>query len=303
MYTLPIPVLLIISVISAFATSMLRGVYSKKYFIGNDELWFFNLVQNIFCLIALIVIFWSSGKLGNFSIYSVMLGVMLAIVNVFGLHANLKAFSIGPFSYTTIIISMSTIIPTLSGYFFGEKITLIQWIGIGLMVICIIISPDYSKKSSHRKLNFKWMILCLTAMMLSGSTGVLQKIHQSSNYKKEMAAFLISSFLASAFISVIMYIKEKTHLKKSNSPIKTMNNIEMWLLPIISGILFSLPHSLNLFLVGVLPSAIMFPIVNLCPMILSMITGIIVFHERFSKIRWLGLLTGITSMVFVSGNI
>ena len=56
----------------------------------------------------------------------------------------LKAFDIGPFSYTMVIASLSTIIPALSGFFFfNETISVVQIIGMILMVICFIFSVDF----------------------------------------------------------------------------------------------------------------------------------------------------------------
>ncbi len=303
MFSLPIPILLCLSVLATYTVSIFKGIYSKNVSSAGDKLWLFNLIQNSCCLVGLITIFLCSGKLGNFSAYSMIFGALLSVANVFGLSANLKAFSIGPFSYTTVIIFLGAIIPTVSGLFFGEQISIVQWVGISLMVVCIILSPDRSKGDAQRKMNFKWMLLCLLSAVFAGSVGVLQKIHQSSEHKSEMAAFLISCFAVSVLVSGLMLIKERRNLKKAGIKPQPMNRAAVWLLPVISGAAFSIPHSLNLFLAGALPSAVVFPIINLCPMILSMVTAIILFRERLSKTRWVGLFVGIAATVLVSGII
>ena len=135
------------------------------------------------------------------------------------------------------------------------------------------------------------------------SHNIFQKIHQNSVHKGELAPFLISCFAVSTIVSAVMYTKESIRFKKLNLQPQPINRLALWFLPIISGLAFSFPHSLNLFLAGTLPSAVMFPVVNLCPMLLSMITGMIIFHERLSKSRWLGLIIGIIATVLVSGII
>ncbi len=304
MFSLPLPLLLVITVAASWITSVLRGAYSKSVSSASDKLWFFNLIQNLSCLIGISIIFICSGGIGEFSLYSVILGAALSLANVFGLYANLKAFAIGPFSYTAVIVALSAIIPTVSGLFFGESIGIIQWIGIGFMALCIILSPDRTHSQAERKASAKWIILCLVAAGFSGTTGVLQKIHQSSaDHKGEMAAFLISGFTVSVIISSFMYIKEKIRFSKLGIKPQPINIAAMWIIPVFTGITFSFPHSLNLFLAGALPSAIMFPIVNLCPMIISMITAMILFKEKLSRMRWAGLIIGVLATVLVSGVI
>lgn len=304
MFSLPIPLLLVITVLASWITSVLRGAYSKGVSSANDKLWFFNLVQNLVCLISIIVIFACSGGIGSFSFYTVALGVALSLANVFGLYANLKAFAVGPFSYTTVIVSLSAIIPTVSGLFFGETISLVQWIGIALMAVCIILSPERGQSGTERKASIKWLLLCFVAAAFSGSIGVLQKVHQSSAaHKGEMATFLIAGFAVSTTVAAVLYIKALITNKKLGIKPQNINHAAMWIIPIFTGIAFAFPHSLNLFLAGALDSAIMFPIVNLCPMIISMITAMIMFKERLSLTRWAGLIIGILSTVLVSGII
>ena len=64
--------------------------------------------------------------------YAIIYGinwVLLAVVN------NL-ALKTGPLSYTSVIISLSLVIPTFSGWlFWGERISALQLIGIIFMII------------------------------------------------------------------------------------------------------------------------------------------------------------------------
>lgn len=300
MFNLPIPLLLVITIISSFIISTLRGTYSKRFRMQGTLLWSFNFFQNIACFIGIFVIFIISDTIFVFSSFSVILGVILAFLCVFSLFSNLRAFSLGSFSYTAVIVSLSAIIPTLSGLFFSDTISPVQYIGISLMVVCIILSPE-KVQSGEKKLSGKWLFFCATAFICTGGIGVVQKLHQSSQlHKGEMPALLLTCFFTAAVLTGIIlfceYRKEEhQNVKKEKLP-KTVI-----IMPIVCGLCFSFPHTLNLFLAGNLPTVVLFPTINLTPMILSILYGVVVFKDRLSVIRWIGIGVGISSAILVSG--
>lgn len=298
MFSLPIPLLLVITDVTCTLMYVLRSVYSKNFPDNNRTLWFFNLVQNIFCGFMILAIF---GGIGEISVFTLLLGAVFGCVSAFQLLTNLKAYSSGPISYTMVIVSLSAIIPTLSGLFFGETISLPQWIGIVLMAICIILSPNSNKGAHSKKSSAKWLFFCAVAALLSGAGGVIQKVHQISIHKEEQAALLLTNFVVATVISLAFYFaasdgSEHRYKLGKEDALRA-------LLPILTGIFFAFPHTINLNLAGRLPSAVMFPLVNLPPMILSTVTAIILFKERLSLRRWIGLIIGVISTLFIGGVI
>ena len=67
---------------------------------------------------------------------------------------------------------------------------------------------------------------------------------------------------------------------------------------VLIGVSTAANHKLNLYLSGVLPSAVFFPAVNGGPLVLASLTAFIFFKERLSKKQWIGLLIG-TAAVFL----
>ena len=300
MFTLPIGLLFVISIVTSWSTSFLRGFYSKHFPNEPYFLWNFNFFQNLACLIGVVLVYAVSGGLGQFSWFSVGLGIAVGICSVVGLNANLEAFSTGPFAYTSVIVALSAIIPTLSGLFFGETISASQYVGIGLMIVCILLSPQTGSAQHVQKANTKWLLLCLLAALCSGCLGVIQKVHQQSiDHRSEMAAMLIIGFAVSTICAGIQYLRQLPQSKAVSEKIPRTARV-LWL-PILCGLSFSFPHTVNLFLVGQVPAAIFFPIVNLTPMLLTMVSAVVIFKERLSRKRWIGIGVGILSTVFLSG--
>lgn len=295
--------LFVISIFTSWSTNFLKGLYSRKYPDDEFNLWNFNFWQNFLCLISVFAIgVFSKGDL-HFSAFSVALGAIVGVTGVIGLDYNMKALSNGPLSYTTVIVSLSCLIPTLSGLFFGENITLWQLFGIVLMVICILLSPSEKENEKKASNTLKWLIYCFVAAFCTGFLGIIQKVHQSSDiHRGEMTAFLVSLFVVSSVYAGIKYIKVMKKEKREKSQ-KLKISKSAIVIPALCGISYAFPHTVNLFLVGELPTVIFFPIANVIPMILFILLGLIVFKEKISLKSWIGIVIGIISTVLVSGVI
>ena len=111
------------------------------------------------------------------------------------------ALSVGPLSYTSVIISMSTVITALSGVlFFGENLRITQVFGIILMLACLVLSVKKEDEEQKKK-TIRWFVLCLIACTCSGGIGIMQKVHQNSAYRGELTMFLIIAFVCSFVFS------------------------------------------------------------------------------------------------------
>ena len=303
MFSLPIPLLIILSVIASALIGILRGKYVKSYPMSGVYLWRFNFYQNIFCFLSILLIYLFSGTEFSFSVFSVLLGAALAVANILSLEGLLQAQACGSFAYTSVIVALSAIIPSMSGpVLFGEKVTVSQFAGIGLMIICIILSPG-NDGGERRAVNLKWLLFCTVAFVFSGAVGVVQKIHQNNAaHKAEMPALLLTCFFVSFAISGIRLITERGRMKKSGESLNKLT-LAVLLFPAVSGLCFAFPHTINLFLSGRLASVVFFPTINLCPMLLTMLYAVFGFKERLTAKQWAGIAVGILSTVFVSGII
>ena len=62
------------------------------------------------------------------------------------------------------------------------------------------------------------------------------------------------------------------------------------------GVCIAFNNVINLFLVGVMPSAVFFPVVNVGGLLLSILASLALFREKLSKKQWLGLAAGILAI-------
>ncbi len=295
-------VLLAISFAAAVVCYITDSLFAKKISRTGTDYFFFLTIRGV-TIGALIPVL--SGKIGTTSWFSILFGVLFGVICLVQTFANLKALEMGPFSYTEVIVALSTIIPTLSGLvpYFGEKIVFTQWIGIVLMVICILLSTDKSADDKQKKASLRWLIVSLVASVLNGFVGVMQKIHQSTTHSDESASFLISAFIVWTLVTFIVFIVKRS---KKNDPDSKLSfrfcGFHIFVI-IGSGLAIGISHVVNLHLSGVFDAAILFPIINVGPLVLTTIAGTIIFKEKLSTKRWIGIVIGIISTLFVSGII
>ncbi|MBR2335401.1 MAG: DMT family transporter [Clostridia bacterium] len=290
---------LVLTLIAGLAFNLNRKYFTVRSRKGLAGRAVFSAICAMVAAVVLLV--W--GGFGHASTFTLLLGILFGTVTAIQSIANISAVSCGPMSYTTIITSFSVLISALSGMlFFGEdKLEIIQIIGVVLMLTSIALSAK--GKGEDEKVNFKWLILAFTAFLLTGAIGIMQKIHQTSEYKSEINAFLIIAFVVSALISTAFALIK---LKKTQNADTLAYNAEekktkyiLFAIVIVGGICTAANNKFNLFLSGALPTAIFFPVYNVGILILTTLSAIVIFKERLSLKQWIGVVIGIISVICI----
>ena len=296
---LPIPMLFVVTMSACLLVGVGKKEYSKNYSNTRIGFFCFNAMYGFICGLML----WAlSGFSLQASTFTILLGVIFGLVTMGATLFNLRALTLGSWAYTTVISSLSTIIPALSGMiFWNEKIGVFQCIGIILMVISIIFSVKRDK--DEKKGGWKWLFFAIVSSVCTGLIGVLQKVHQNSGYGKEVSSFLFCSFavlfLTSLLLTILFAQKEKTSeffpLAKNKKGWKG----KILLLTVVIGVCVALNNVINLYLSGIVESAVFFPIVNGGNLVLTVILATALYKERMTKMQYVGLLSGIFAVILL----
>lgn len=288
---------LILSLLAHLGGSIAKKYYTDKAPAGLSGGFVFNAVSNLTA--AVVLLFW--GNFGLPSVFTMVLGLVFGAVTVLQGITNIAALQVGPMSYTSVIISFSTLISALSGVlFFGESLGWAQIVGILLMLASFVLAAKNDGET--QKANVKWLILCLAAFIATGGIGVMQKIHQSSEFRNELNAFLVIAFVSSAIFSVIFAVLLKSNKTRNGDTKEKKNNKQLrhlLVLMIASGVCIAVNNKFNLYLSGVMDSAVFFPIVNGGGLVLVTLTAVLLFKEKLSIKQWIGVVLGIASVVFL----
>ncbi len=285
--------LLAISMTFALLGGMATKFFLGKYQKGDFEIYFYNCVAAL--VSAIVLVLWSNSL--EMSAFTLVLGVVFGSVTAIQQIFCLKAMKCGPWSYTAVISSLSTIIPTLSGcIIWGETIAPVQIAGIALMLACMCMASDLKRDGSAKTV--KWMIYCGILFITTGMIGVLQKWHQNTAYKGELDGFLVVALSVSCvFAGVCAFVTKSKRLGATY--FKSLIAVLPVALMILSGASAAVNNKLNLFLSGVLDSSVMFPVVNGGGLMLTTLAATFVFRERLSKKQWLGLAIGFVAVMLL----
>jgi len=68
---------------------------------------------------------------------------------------------------------------------------------------------------------------------------------------------------------------------------------------LVLGLTSALANEFNVYLTGVMPSAVFFPLVNGASLVLSTASGVVLFKEKLSRRQWVGLAVGTAAVLFL----
>ena len=309
MENIPQPLLLAISMAACLGGSLIRKLYSDRFPGSAFARNIYNTVSTGVSAVALAIMaicFYGVASISSASLFTVLLAVAFGIVTALQQLMMLKAFEVGPFAYTSVITSLSMLIPTLSGalIFKTETISPIQYVGIALMIVCLVLSVDTRKQTGEKKASLKWMLFCAGSFIFCGLVGVMQTWHQSDPAREsELNIFLVIAFVIACVYSGIMsLISLRKEPKKESAEKRRFPFLALVPLIIVAvaGICAAVNNMFNLYLVGKMEKAVFFPVVNGGGLVLTTLSALILFREKLTASKLIGMVLAVISIVELS---
>lgn len=284
--------LLLLSVVSETIKNAYTNHFSKRIAKTNADTYLFNAVLSV----GAVVFFLFTGNVFRISWFSLGMALVFAVVTIFAQVFLTLAMGCGPMSFSILFTYLGTmIIPTIYAMIFlGQMPGITQWIGFGLMLVSVVLSVDLKQKGEHA-MSVKWLLLTFGGFVMWGLVGVCQQIHQSSRYAGEINAFLFFTFIMMAVLLWLFFLVSKKRGAEQNYIVKSKDSIYV----LLSGVANGAINLINLFLAGVMPGIIFFPIVSGGVIILSGLAAIIVFKEWLDKKQVAAVIAGILSVILL----
>jgi drug/metabolite transporter (DMT)-like permease len=264
----------------------------KKYIKNITDNFSFCALLAFFAALTLLII---GGKPESPSTFTIIWALAYGLFTVTYSVTSVLAMSCGPMSYTVLIICSALMLPTFSGFaFWHEKVAAVQIVGVAVLMVSIYLGANPKKDG---RVTLKWFLLCLGAFASSGFLGIIQKIHQRSDYAGELNIFLFIAFAASVVLmTVICVVLSRLGVRKT---VSLRSNI----LPLgaFTGICEGLVNLMMLYLAGKLASVILYPVYNGAALMLTALAASVIFKEKLSKTQTAGFILGVISIVLI-GN-
>ncbi|MBS4189891.1 EamA family transporter [Bacillus sp. FJAT-49705] len=242
-------------------------------------------MQFFFYLIAFLLMLGYGTVVGfaSFNGLTIVLGAVIGILNANGNIQMSKAFEKGPASLTSPLISTNTVIPILSAaLIFHENITLIQWIGIIVMLASAAVIQYVP--GSDIKMDYKpWMYRVLLSILSFGVLGVLMKT--SSHLHIDSINTLVCMYGGGAAYLIINSFIMKEKWRRSELKFGA-----------IIGCFSVVGYSSYFFALDTGVASIVFPIVSLSCLVV-VLGSCWLYKERLKMYQVIGVISALAGIV------
>lgn len=283
--------LLLISVFAGTGNDTVYNIYTKDKARRPSDFYLVNCITTLLAC-ALLLPFCNFAKLP--SAYTLMLGVIFGLLTLTAAFAYLRALAVGPMSYTALISTSSMIIPSFSGaVIWHEQLKWLQIIAVVFILASFVLSVELKK---DKKASLKWLMYTLISFAGTGAIGVLQKIQQKSDYSDESGWFLITALLVAAAVAFVCW---RVKSRGEEKPTVKTPVLKTCLAFGYIGFVIAFTNKVNLYLSGVLPSIIFFPMVNGGRLIMTGLVALLIFKEKLLPKQLVGLVLGVTAVIML----
>ena len=279
--------LLLIAILLEVGKNVVTDRFSKKLLNNETDVYQFNfwLYLGSFAVLLAVPDYRCSG-------FTLITGVMFAVAIWVNQHFYLKALKTGAFSFVTFIQGIGLLVPIVYGVFFWNES--VRWYQVVLLAVLIVgmgLSLDLKRGDCGSN---KWILLSLGAMLGLGAVGVLQGTHQMSDYRSEIISFIRVAFFVAALIQLA---GRKLYGKKERATFRPDG--KLLVLSLFTGAALGVVHILNLFLAGVIPKIIFFPVANGGLIFVTLIISRVFLKEICTKKQWAGIIIGTIALSLI----
>lgn len=118
------------------------------------------------------------------------------------------------------------------------------------------------------------------------------------SHKGELNLFLLVAFLFSAVYSFAGFLYYR-HGKKEVAAVSVRPGTILFWMCGVTGVCAAAANIINLYLSGVMKPAVFLPVINGSGLILAALAGILLFGEKFTAKKWVGLGVGISAILLL----
>lgn len=279
-WTVILPVLATVKVI-------IQGwVSRKKCATLGDSL----LLNSLIFGAATIVLF--PIKFSGFPSVKIMLpALMFGIFSMAFQCFYILAFKSGPVGMTTVMNNFNLLFPILCGaLLYHEAITAYRVIGMLAMAVSLILLPN----ATQGKINRKWLFFSLLALVSAGMNNVLLMLVSHAGYSRyESDMIVVTGMAVASILSLIISFFFRKSLHRSLS-FANVGGI------LICGFALGMYNCLTVVALRVVPSVVLYPIVNVLTIMIITLSDYVIYKEKLSKKQIVGLVTAAVAVVLMS---
>ena len=241
----------------------------------------------------------------------VYLSVLYGIATFASQFFLIQATGSGPVSLSTLFYSCNFLIPTVFGTaYYREPLHVLYFIGVALILTSFILIAGTGKDG---KIGLKWTAYSLGGMCAAGIVGVIQKIFINEYAASALNGFLIIAFAVITAASLLLFAALRRiaacrqpespaaveACRQPESPESGRNRIKKFFLQPLLGLDIGGQNILNIYIVGVFPSAVSFPVMNGGVILMTAVISAVAFREKLTGRQTIAVAIGIAAIVCI----
>ena len=271
--------------------------FNRHYMKNLASYFLFNAIY--FCIVVLIFLA-VNRDVEPISSVTVILAVAFGVLFILTILLFMKAMEHGPLSYSSLIFSLGLLVPVIYGaLFWQEGISIPQIFGLLLLLLTLLMGsrPTTRIDAQKSRVNLRWMIMVISSLAGNGVMMTISKSQQMLMPGREIEEFLILSFGTSATLSLILFLFRRFRLGEK------VSHLRKWpflILVVIASITTAFGNLFALYLSGRMPAIIQYPSVSGGMVLLSTIMAVLLYKERLTRNKMIGLLTGLAALFLLS---
>ena len=270
--------------------SLFEGIFIKKYNSRHSKGGFIFSGLVSLCSMLFFVISDSNGLNFSYQIipYALAAGVMYCTAS----FLTYLAIGCGSFAISMLILSYSIIFPIGYGLLFlNEPAGIYTYIGLLMLVVSLYLFRG--EKDNEKSFSLKWVVCILISVIGSGMFSVISRIQQIRFDDLYTNEFMVIALGFSAFLLLVTGI-----IKDRKNLIYIIKNGSLYALG--AGLSNGMTNFCILVVNTLIPISVASPTQSGIKVVLSFLTSIILFKEKFLKRQIVGVLLGFFAVIFLN---
>ena len=257
----------------------------------------FCAISSGYEFIVLIVVWALFGKDNFFHLptagYSVIFGIAFVAATLY----TLLAVAEGSLALSALVISYSLLMPTAWSIIFNHDDVYKEWEFIaGIILLCTSLFMIRGKDGDgKKKITKKWVLYVAIAFVSNGICNIVMDVHQQAYPSRYRSSFLAMAMVVVEVVSLmIILIRRHKRVRFLRKPLVTC--------AALNGTANATANLLLMTIIGVglIPAAVMFPVMSAGQFIICFIISFFIFRERFTKSQYIGYFLGATAVVLLN---
>lgn len=236
------------------------------------------------CVISLVFFLCLNGFKIEFSVFSFLMAIALAVVNVVAQIIIFKAYEKGRVAlFTMFQMQGGMILPFIYGVVFADnQLSPFKIIGIVLMIGSLVL--PHIKSGEGLGKNALFVFLCVLIFFLNGSISIFSYVHSNSPLATGNNSFLFFLYGFIAIMTAVVYavfcLKNKSNMFTVKPSFSQKERLLLWGFVFASAMASAVSYLLQLTSAGHLPAVTAYPLITGGTVVLMGIAGRLFFKEK-----------------------